>query len=102
MLKKFLTDNFTKNQQLKQIYRLIQYHKQITKNELLEKTDTKQTTLTRMIDELLEKKLIKESGYGSSSGGRPPILYKIDEKVNFLIGIEISRSETKVILLDLF
>lgn len=102
MLKEFLTNNNVKDQMMKKIYKLIQLNKQMTKNDLLLKTGIKHTTLNRMIDGLMERQLIKESGQGTSSGGRPPTLYQIEEKANYIIGIEISRTETKVVLLDLF
>ncbi|MBM4761856.1 ROK family protein [Bacillus sp. B15-48] len=102
MFKEFIANDSVRNQMLKKVYKLIHQKHQTSKNELLEETNIKQTTLTRMLDEMLNRNFILESGYGKSSGGRPPVLYQINEKIAYIIGIDISRIETKVILMDLF
>jgi predicted NBD/HSP70 family sugar kinase len=101
LLNKFLQDVSLKNRIVKNLYQLIHQHGPISKIDILKKLDIKQTTLTRMVDELLEKKYIQESGIGKSSGGRPPILYKINPTCNYIIGVDIARIETKVMLVDL-
>ncbi|GAA3321296.1 hypothetical protein GCM10020331_036520 [Ectobacillus funiculus] len=65
------------------MYQLIHKKGPTTKVWLLEQTKMKQTTLTRMMDELLGKGLIRECGFGESSGGRPPTLYDVDAGNHF-------------------
>lgn len=101
LLSDFLQDNSIKNNVLKKLYQLIHQQGPISKIDILKHLDLKQTTLTRMIDELLKKKYIFESGIGKSSGGRPPVLYEIDPICSYIIGVDISRIQTKVILVDL-
>ncbi len=101
MLKLFFEKTTSKKQELKKLYLLIHKYGPINKNELIEMTNIKKTTLVRMIDELLRNNLIKESGFEETSIGRPPILYDVEQESNFIIGIHISRMKTNVVLVDL-
>lgn len=101
MFKQFLENSTPKYQDLKKLYLLIHKFGPITKTELIEKTKIKKTTLVRMIDELLKNNFIKESGYGESTVGRPPILYDVESDNYYLIGLHISRMKTNIVLLNL-
>lgn len=101
MFKRFLENTTQKNQELKKLYLLIHRYGPIRRVDLIEKTEIKKTTLTRMIDELLKSKFIKENGYGISSVGRPPILYDVESDCNYIIGVHISRMKTNIVLVDL-
>lgn len=97
----FFADNSLKGRNLKEIYRLIHQKGPIKKAELLALTNHTQTTLVRMIDELLKAGFIYESGLEKSSGGRPPILYQISSDCSYIFGIDISRTHTTIALIDL-
>lgn len=60
-----------------------------------------QPTITRCIDKLIKSNVLKETGYGRSSGGRRPILLKFNESCAYSIGVEIGRSILKVALTNL-
>ncbi|WP_257347398.1 ROK family transcriptional regulator [Pseudalkalibacillus decolorationis] len=101
MIKQFIETLSQKNKSLKHLYSLIREHGPVSKSELIERTGLKQTTCTRLIDELIEKQLIVESGLGESSGGRKPLIYQINPDYYYLFGVDISRTHTKVLLMDL-
>jgi predicted NBD/HSP70 family sugar kinase len=101
VLKTFLEDDSRKNELYKQAYRLIHKQKRVSKADLIKAMQAKPTTMTRILDELLHKGLIKEGGLGPSSGGRPPILYEINERAARIIGVDISRTAVRVVLTDL-
>ena len=101
MIKQFNQTLSLKDKRLKQLYVLINKRGPISKSDLLTLTGLTQTTCSRLIEDLLEQKLIIESGVGESSGGRKPYLYEIRPDAYHLIGIDISRTYTKVVLLDL-
>ncbi|TCP30892.1 putative NBD/HSP70 family sugar kinase [Scopulibacillus darangshiensis] len=101
MIKQFIGPLSEKEKRIKQLYRFIREQGPVSKGELIEEMGLSQTTCTRLIDELHQKKLIIESGLGESSGGRKPITYQITPDLYYLIGIDISRTHTKVILMDL-
>lgn len=101
MIKKFKQPLSQKEKSLKLLYTLINDLGPISKSDLIAETGLTQTTCSRLIEDLSEQQLILESGVGESSGGRKPLLYKINPTLYYLIGIDISRTFTKVLLMDL-
>src|SRR5690625_4279474 len=101
MIKQFKETKTAKIKNMQYLYRIIRKHGQITKKELIESTGWTQTTCTRSINHLLEEQLIIESGFAESNGGRKPVVYEINATAFYSIGIDISRTFTKVLLLDM-
>ncbi|MGP4038413.1 ROK family protein [Gracilibacillus sp. D59] len=101
MLKYFLQQTSTKYIGMKQVYQYIHSNGPITKAKLIEITQMKQTTMTRHIENLLSEKMIKISHYDQSSGGRPPALYEIEPNASFIIGIDLSRVESTISLVNM-
>lgn len=101
MLKKFNQALSQKEKSLKLLYKTIIKQASISKSDLIKETGLTQTTCSRLIEELIDCKLIKENGFGESRGGRRPLLYEIEENAYYLFGIDISRTYTKVLLLNL-
>lgn len=85
----------------KKIFSLIQKNGPQTKNSLSSLAGMKLTTLIRAMQPLIDLGLIVESYIGESTGGRKPILYDINERKYYMIGIDISRIYTKVIITNL-
>ncbi|MFE1629034.1 ROK family protein [Brevibacillus reuszeri] len=101
MINHFFQDPSPKKKTLLQLYRLIYKHGAVSKATLVKWTGIKQSTCSRLIDELLQSGLILEYGYEESSGGRRPLTYQIQPTVNYVAGIEISRTHSRVIVMDL-
>ena len=101
MIKQFSDVMSQKERNLKELYRLIIEHGPVSKNDLVKITGIKQPTCSRLLDELIQNEMVVESGYGESSGGRKPVIYEIKADASYVIGIDISRSFTKVLLMDL-
>ncbi len=101
MLVEFLREKGKKYAAMREVYKLLQKHDGLTKAELIEKLDIKQTTLVRYLDALMERKLIDIHEYEASSGGRPPAVYAINPDANLLVGIDISRRKTKIVITNL-
>ena len=93
-------DSIIINQRAREVFGLIRRQGKVTKNELSELTGSKMTTLTRILDELLGSKLIMEVGFGVSQGGRKPILYSLNPHFAYVIGLDISRTYSKLVLCD--
>lgn len=89
------------NDRCKYIFSIIQKNGPITKNELIDITDIKLTTLNRDLKILLNEKIIVESDLGQSLGGRKPTLYDVNQEKFYIIGIDISRTYTKIIITNL-
>lgn len=85
----------------KNIFSLIQKRGPLTKNQLLFMTNMKLTTLNRFMEPLEENKLIVEADIGESTGGRKPVLYDVNKTGYYVLGIDISRIYTQVVLTNL-
>ncbi|WP_289142809.1 ROK family transcriptional regulator [uncultured Brevibacillus sp.] len=101
MFKPFIQDTDPKNHLSKMIYSLIYQHGPISRAELLEKSNVKQTTLARTIQELVQHKYIREHTIVHADRGRPPVLYQIEPACGYFIGLQISRLEVKIGLINL-
>lgn len=100
MLKYFLQQKSAKYQGMKQLYQQIHRHGPVTKAKLVENTEMKQTTVTRHLEYLLKEGFIRISEYEQSSGGRPPALFEIEPNAAYMIGIDLSRTESTVSLVN--
>lgn len=91
----------TLNQRCKFIFNIIQKYSPITKSEILEKTHMKLTTLNRDMEVLLDKKIVVEATTAESTGGRKPVLYDVNPYNFYMIGIDLSRTYTEIIITNL-
>jgi predicted NBD/HSP70 family sugar kinase len=89
------------NRKAKEIYSLIRRKGIVSKIDLLDQSGMAVSTLTRLLEELTDQGLILESGYGASTGGRRPILYQMNPTYAYVFGLEISRTLSKLVLIDL-
>ena len=89
------------NDRCKYIFSIIQANGPITKSELINITKIKLTTLNRDLKILLDEKIIMESDIGESTGGRKPGLYDVNQEGFYIIGIDISRTYTKIVITNL-
>lgn len=85
----------------KAVYELIRKQDIVSKIKLLEQTKWSVSTMTRTLEELCEQQLILEAGFGDSTGGRRPILYTVNPAFGFVFGLEISRTNSMLILCDM-
>ncbi|MDO7908716.1 ROK family protein [Paenibacillus sp. JX-17] len=73
----------------------------ISKAELMAEFSLTSSSLTRLLEELTTEGWILESGFGQSTGGRRPILYRINPAHRYIFGLEISRIYSTLGLFDL-
>ncbi|MBD2846653.1 ROK family transcriptional regulator [Paenibacillus sp. IB182496] len=73
----------------------------MTKKELAAAAGVSLTTLNRMMLPLEERRLIVQTRIGASTGGRKPALFDIGRDAYYTVGVDISRTYTKVALIDL-
>ncbi len=83
------------------LYRLIADRGTVGKAELQGVSGLNSSKLTRSLDEMTIERIIEEVGFGPSSGGRRPILYRINANYRYCIGIEISRLYSTLGLFDM-
>ncbi|WP_028544663.1 ROK family protein [Paenibacillus taiwanensis] len=85
----------------KELFHRIRRKHEIAKNDLLADSGLTVSTLTRVLEELVTLGLIEESGFGASTGGRRPILYRVRADYGYSLGLDISRVSSRLVLLDL-
>lgn len=89
------------NRKAKQIFAEIRRRGVVSKFDLLDLSGLTSSTLTRMLEELAAGGWIEESGLGESSGGRRPLLYRMKQSGGYVLGLDVSRATTRLILCDL-
>lgn len=88
MSQKMVFDNLT--QEAIQVFGAIQKRKISGKEELIQATGIKSTTMNRILERLKDEGLILVCGEGDSTGGRRPLLYGLDnEKKIYFVGVNI-------------
>ncbi|OAT24989.1 ROK family protein [Proteus myxofaciens] len=100
-LKELQSSKTSKALKLKNLYKLIAENGPVKTETLTELALMKPATCARLVDELNVLKLITTSELGESTGGRKPILYSINTEDVYLIGIELSKVYSTIILMDL-
>ena len=71
-----------------------------TITELSKELDLSIPTITKYVNELLEKELIMEYGKVQTSGGRYPILYGLKPDSIYFIGADMSRHHLNIALMN--
>ncbi|MGY3715725.1 ROK family transcriptional regulator [Sutcliffiella cohnii] len=73
----------------------------ISRADLASKTGLNKGTVSSLVNDLLDEKLLIESGPGVSSGGRRPVILHFNKKAGFSISIDIGVNYILGILTDL-
>ncbi len=85
----------------RQTYERIAAQDDVSKLELKKDIDITSSSLNRILDELLHEGWIVESGLGQSTGGRKPVLYRMNAHNRYIFGLDISRVYSVLGLYDL-
>nr|WP_139998995.1 ROK family protein [Paenibacillus paridis] len=85
----------------KQVFDYIIRNGLVSKAALMERLTVTSTSLSRLLEELLSDGLILASELGRSTGGRKPILYRVNPGHRAVFGLEISRFSSSIGLYDL-
>lgn len=101
LLKEFFTSTNSKTRKLKLLYQQILRYGSVTSEMMIDETHIKPATCARLLDELAQNNLILTNQLGESTGGRKPILYRINPAISYLIGIEITLLFSTILLMDM-
>lgn len=83
------------------ILNTIKEKKSISRADIAKLTGLTAATVTNITSELLKYNLIEETEFGTSSGGRKPILLEFNHSYYNVVGVVISKEEIMVSLTDL-
>ncbi|PYI54936.1 ROK family transcriptional regulator [Paenibacillus flagellatus] len=73
----------------------------ISRAEIAKRTALTPPTVTNIVNELIEEKFVVESEIGASSGGRKPILLKLNAQAFSIVGVDVGVGAIKTMLTDL-
>ncbi len=73
----------------------------ISRSALVSKVGLSNATVYRLIDALVEEKLLIEVGEGRSTGGRRPTLLEFNSSAHYVMGIEVGVYDIVGVLTDL-
>ncbi len=86
----------------RQMLKLIRAGGEVSRAELAKLTGLTRPTVSSVIGELLDSELIMETGKGVSSGGKRPIMLKIQPDSGYAIGIDLADEyQIRGVLCDL-
>lgn len=83
---------YIKKQNKHWIYELIKERGPLTKPALAKETKMSPTSISRIVNELVEERLISESEYESSGVGRNAIRLELNKDARWSLGIEIDMN----------
>lgn len=80
---------------------LLWKEREISRAELARRSSLSRSTVSAIINDLLDTGLIEEARAGVSSGGRPPIILEFKDQAGFIIGVELGATHVSCVLTDL-
>lgn len=73
----------------------------VSRSDLAELTGLNAATVGRVIEELMGAGLVREVGFGRSSGGRRPIRLEVDSSARHVVAVDLQRSTVTAALTNL-
>jgi len=83
------------------VLRFIHNEAPVSRSQIAQATGLNKSTVSSLVGELLERKLVYETGINSVGTGRPATLLEINPKAGGIIGIELGVDFIAVILADI-
>jgi Transcriptional regulator/sugar kinase len=83
------------------VYTYIAQRGIVSRAELMKEFSMTSSSMTRLLEDMIDANKLQESGRGSSTGGRRPILYETNPTYGYLFGLEISRIYSSMGLYDM-
>ena len=83
------------------ILNLIRENHDMSRQDLAQKTGLTPAAITGIVRELVQRGNVIEIGLGESNGGRRPIKLEFNFEVGYVAGVEITRKQTTLGIVDL-
>lgn len=84
----------------KMILNMIKASKGIARSDLAKLTGMSATSMTRIVNELLELKLVQETALSSGGMGRKAVLLEIKKNAFYVVGIDFAETEISICIMD--
>lgn len=83
------------------LLRLIWHERAISRADIARQAGLSRSTVSEVVSELLETRLVREAGEGESSGGRRPIVLEFQDDACVILGVDMGATHVSVALTDL-
>jgi predicted NBD/HSP70 family sugar kinase len=83
------------------VLQLIRREGRISRADIAKQTQLSRSTVSSIITDLIEDRLVTETGIGTSKGGRRPIILEFNYQANYIIGLDVSRNSITAVITDL-
>jgi N-acetylglucosamine repressor len=95
------TREYLKRHNSELVLKTIYDHVEISRADIARKTHLTRTTVSEVVNGLIEEGLVEELGYGKSSGGTPPMIIRVVKDWRNIIGIDLANDEFRGGLINL-
>lgn len=100
-MKKTTVDQaFLRESNLSSVLRLIHTQSSVSRAQLAVQTGLNKSTVSSLVDDLRERRLVHETGINSAGAGRPATLLEINPLVGVIIGVELGVDFVSVGIAD--
>lgn len=86
---------------ISEIFSTIRTRGPLSRAELSRVTGLSKPTVSSVVRELIEARLVLEHGQAASEGGRPPILVGFNGNAGYVMGVDVGGTTTRAVLTDL-
>lgn len=86
---------------LSRVLALIHQSAFISRAAIVRQTGLSATTVSALMNLLLDSGIVRESRQGESSGGRPPILLRFNHSFRYLLGVDMGATHLTVVVMNL-
>jgi glucokinase-like ROK family protein len=83
------------------VLNLIKSRGPISRTEIARLSGLSQAAVSSIVGSLIEKGLVHEMGAGESTGGRKPVLLRINDQAGFIVGVKLTEQAITSALTDL-
>ena len=83
------------------VLQLIHAKRNISRIALSKETRLSAASITAIVQNLIDKGLVVESGHNSSALGRKPVSLRLRDDAGFLVGVDLGSFYTRVVVTDL-
>jgi glucokinase-like ROK family protein len=83
------------------VLELVWRERRISRAEIARRTGLSRSTVSEIVEGLLETRLVAEVGDGPSEGGRRPVVLQFQDDAYGILGIDMGASHVAVALIDL-
>jgi predicted NBD/HSP70 family sugar kinase/biotin operon repressor len=83
------------------VLQLVHAKRNVSRIELAKQTGLSAASITAIVQRLIDKGLVVESGHNSSGLGRKPVSLTVRDDAGFLVGVDLGSFYTRVVVTDI-